>query len=235
MKYTYLLIDFFTILFPFLFSFHPRLNFYKTWPAFFPALIISAVIFLLGDSYFTYIGVWGFNPAYLTGFSIGNLPLEEVLFFVCVPYACVFTCYCLNLLVQKRVPKKTGDRLTVLLLFFFALTAVLNYSKLYTFYTFSVAALLLIMAAYIFKVAWLKEFYPAWLLILIPFFIVNGLLTGTGLKGPVVWYNNNQTLHFRLLTIPFEDIFYGLDLILLNILLYTYFLSRNKHLVDSKK
>ena len=202
MRYTYLLIDFFTILFPFLFSFHPRLNFYKTWPAFFPAMAISAVIFLLWDSYFTHLGVWGFNPVYLTGLNIGNLPLEEVLFFVCVPYACIFTCYCLNLLVQKRMPTKTGAAITVLLLIFFSVAAVLNYSKLYTFYTFSLAALLLIIGAYILKVAWLKEFYPTWLLILIPFFIVNGLLTGTGLKNPVVWYNDSQNLHFRLLTIP---------------------------------
>ena len=222
MKFTYLLIDFFTLLFPFLFSFHPRLNFYKTWPAFFPAVLITGVFFLIWDSYFTRLGVWGFNPVYLTGINIGNLPIEEVLFFFCVPYSCVFTCYCLRLLIKRRVSKITGKWLTAILIIFFLVTAGLNYTRLYTFYTFTFAAVLLIISAYILKVTWLKEFYPAYLVILIPFFIVNGLLTGTGLSSPVVWYNNNQTLHFRLLTIPFEDVFYGMDLILLNLLIYSY-------------
>ena len=54
---------------------------------------------------------------------------------------------------------------------------------------------------------------------------MNGILTGTGLQQPVVWYNNNQNLAIRLLTIPIEDVFYGFELILLNIFLYEYFKS----------
>ena len=230
MRYTYLLIDFFTILFPFIFSFHPRLGFYKTWNAFFPAMLISGTVFLIWDSYFTRLGVWGFNPKYLIGLNFGNLPVEEVLFFVCVPYACIFTCHCLAILIRRRVSQIAGKWVTTLLLILSVFTAAFNYSRLYTSYTFSLASLLLITSAYIFKVKWLKEFYPAWLLLLIPFFVVNGLLTGTGLQNPVVWYNNSQTLHFRLLTIPFEDIFYGMDLILLNLLIYKGLLTRTKPL-----
>ncbi|WP_448634165.1 lycopene cyclase domain-containing protein [Pedobacter panaciterrae] len=80
MKYTYLLIDFFTAIIPFIFSFHPKLNFYKTWKAFFPAVIITGMIFILWDVYFTSLGVWGFNSRYLIGVAIGNMPVEEILF-----------------------------------------------------------------------------------------------------------------------------------------------------------
>jgi lycopene cyclase domain-containing protein len=58
---------------------------------------------------------------------------------------------------------------------------------------------------------------------LIPFFIVNGILTGSGLKQPVVWYNNAENIGIRLFTIPVEDIAYGLELILANIFFFEIF------------
>ena len=58
---------------------------------------------------------------------------------------------------------------------------------------------------------------------MIPFLIVNGLLTGTYLDQPVVWYNNMENSSYRLLTIPYEDIFYGFDLLLINTIIYEHF------------
>ena len=46
MKYTYLLIDFFTILVPFIASFDKRIHFVKQWRYYFPANIFVAVCFL---------------------------------------------------------------------------------------------------------------------------------------------------------------------------------------------
>lgn len=81
MNTTYLLIDFFTIIFPFAFSFHPKIKFHKTWRAFFPAVILIGIIFIIWDSWFIRLGVWGFNPRYIIGMKIFNLPVEEILFF----------------------------------------------------------------------------------------------------------------------------------------------------------
>ena len=54
---------------------------------------------------------------------------------------------------------------------------------------------------------------------MIPFLIVNGLLTGSFIEGEVVWYNNAENLGIRLGTIPIEDIVYAFNLLYPGIIL----------------
>ena len=220
MKYTYLLIDLLSVLIPFLFSFHPKFKFYRQWNALFPAMFISAALFIPFDIYFTYLGVWGFNPSYVIGYYISNLPVEEVLFFFCIPYSCLFTYNCLSVLFRKEVPVKAVNLFTAILIGSCVLLAAMFHRHDYTVFAFSILAILLFTAQFIIKVSWLSKFYFTYLILLIPFLIVNGLLTGTGLKAPIVWYNNTQNMSLRILTIPVEDIFYGMALILINLLLF---------------
>ena len=228
MKLTYLLIDFFTVIIPLLFSFHPKLKFYKTWWAFFPAVILTGLYFIIWDAYFTSLGVWGFNQQYLTGITVGNLPIEELLFFLCVPYACVFTFHCMNMFMRNSLKGKGENAVTLILITILVAAGILNYQRLYTCVTFLSLAVLLSIAKYWLKVKWLGKFYIIYTILLLPFLIVNGILTGTGLEIPVVWYNESEIIGFRLLTIPIEDVFYGMELILLNLLIYRYLLSRSK-------
>ena len=71
------------------------------------------------------------------------------------------------------------------------------------------------------------KFYRFYLWHLIPFFIVNGILTGTGINGEVVWYNNAENLGIRLGTIPVEDSLYSLSLMLMNISIFEWLKGRN--------
>jgi lycopene cyclase domain-containing protein len=221
MKYTYLLIDLFSVLVPFVFSFHPYLKFYKNWRSLFPAMLVTGIIFIAWDMYFTHLKVWGFNPVYLTGIYIGNLPLEEVLFFLCIPYSCVFTYACLNVMIKKRISARYQTIISSLLIVASIFTAIRFHTLHYTRYTFAVLALLLFTVQFILKSGWLSKFYITYLLLLLPFLIVNGLLTGTGLASPVVWYSPAHIIGPRISTIPIEDVFYGMDLILLNVMIYS--------------
>ena len=206
---TYFQVLFFSFLIPFLFSFHPKINFYKTWSAFFLANFLVSIPFLIWDEIFVRIDVWGFNNEHLSGLTIFSLPIEEILFFIVIPYCCVFTYEVLSIFFAKVIfSTKTINFIFGLTLF---ILSIIFSDRLYTFYTFFTLGLFLI---FLFKYnkSFMKDFYITYFLITVTFFIiVNGILTGgmTGgpLNNPPVWYNNSETLNIRFWTIPIEDFF----------------------------
>lgn len=228
MNYTYLLINYFTIIIPFLFSFHPKIQFYKHFKSFFGANLVAALIFILWDVIFTKKGVWSFNTDYTIGVNLFGLPIEEMLFFICIPFACIFTYHSINRFYNIQWKPKIEVIFTLSLASLLLLVGFINLAKSYTAFTFISTGLLLLLLKFIFKVDWLPKIYTIYLPLLIPFFIVNGLLTGTGLPTPIVMYNDAENLGIRIGTIPFEDVFYGFELILLNLFLYSNSPSKNE-------
>ena len=89
------------------------------------------------------------------------------------------------------------------------------------------------MHIFLFKSEYLNHFFIAYLVIyLFPFIIVNGILTGSGINEPVVWYNNLENLDIRIFTIPVEDFVYGLLLYLMNVTVYETILAGKKLIVN---
>ena len=198
---------------PFLYSFQKKMNFIQYWKSVFLALLIVAIPFIIWDVWFTSIGVWGFNPKYLLGPTIFNLPFEEVLFFFFIPYASIFIHYALlHFFPNLALPKKVTKWLTIFLLITAIVIVIFNYDKWYTLINFSVFAALLIYAL-VAKDTILNSFYITFLVVLIPFFIVNGILTGSFIEGEVVWYNIAENLGIRLGTVPVEDAFYAFSML----------------------
>jgi len=58
-SYLYLIINGLSVLFPFLLSFDRRVHFYKKWKYLFPAIFLTALVFIPWDVYFTILDVWG--------------------------------------------------------------------------------------------------------------------------------------------------------------------------------
>ena len=214
--YTYLAVDLFCILVPFLASFHPRIAFYKQWKFFTLPCLLTALSFLVWDYYFTKIGVWQFNPHFITGAYLLNLPIEEILFFICIPYSCVFTYYVFRTYIKPVRNGRPFSQLALLLAIVSVTLAIFFHNKLYSSATFTFLAIGL-MTAYTRKVSWLPVFFISYTVLLIPFMISNGILTGSFIDAPVVIYNNTQNLGIRIATIPVEDVFYGMLLFLMNV------------------
>lgn len=214
--YTYLLINSATLLFPLIFSFDKKLRFVRQWKFLFPALVITGLVFIVWDALFTYWQVWGFNAAYLVGLYFFNLPLEECLFFVTVPFACVFVYEVLRFYLAKDYLKKAVKPVGWIL-FFGLIVLVFVYPKLlYTSVSSLLACSLILWNFYFYRKPWLGFFGLTYVVCLVPFLVVNGILTGL----PVVVYNNEFNLGLRVFSIPVEDFIYQFDLMLLLITIY---------------
>ena len=224
----YMFLNLASISVPFLASFHPRLKFYKKWKALSLAIFLTTAFYIIWDVIFTYNGFWGFNERYFLGLKIAYLPIEEWLFFICIPYACVFTHYSLlDLFPKIEFPEALFKPALALFMLLWGIFAVLFYDKWYTLVNFTYA-LVLTPIVYKYNRPLLQKYLVTFLVMLIPFFLVNGVLTGSWIESEVVWYNNNENLHFRLGTIPVEDVTYAFTLILSNLALLEFFLSRKK-------
>ena len=227
MKYLYLWLNIGSFIIPFLFSFHPKLQFYKKWRSFFLGVLVMMAVFIPWDIAFTRNGFWGFNDIYTTGIYLFNLPLEEWLFFICIPYACIFTHYALLELFPKfAFSEKITQVIYVTLATVLIVVLWYQYDHWYTFICF-IYGLLILGITYNYKKELLPSFLATYVVILIPFFIVNGILTGSFIEEPVVWYNNSENLGLRLGTIPIEDTIYNLGM-LLTVLLVTEIYSQKQ-------
>jgi lycopene cyclase domain-containing protein len=217
--FTYFLILAAALAAPLSFSFDKKIALYKNWKYLFPAILLPNIFYIVWDIYFTVKGIWSFNENYIIGIKLFNLPIEEILFFFVIPYCCLFIYECIRYYFPNLKNKKVADTILKVIAILLLITGIIFYKRLYTSTTFLLTAIF-IACIYLFK-NWFKHFdaisfLVAYIIILLPFFAVNGLLTAI----PVVLYDNTENLGIRIGTIPIEDIFYGMLLILMNISIY---------------
>lgn len=218
MKCLYLWIDLLTLAGPLLLSFDKKVRFYKNWKALFLSIAFMMALFIPWDIIFTTKGIWGFNPRYLCGLEIGHLPIEEWMFFIVVPYACVFIYECGKAYFPDFLQRIAQPAYLTIAIMAFAI-GLLNYDKWYTVInllgTTAVTLIYLIL-----NQRNAGDVLMAYLLSLIPFVLVNGILTGSFLNEPIVWYNDSENLGIRIFTIPMEDVFYLWFLLLVVLMPY---------------
>lgn len=231
MKPIYLIVLLFSIAFPLIRSFEPKIHYSKKWIALFPSIVITGTFFVIWDVIFTKNGIWGFNADYLIGVHILNLPLEEWLFFIFVPFASLFIYECVSFFFPRIKTSKVVGTLSTAFSLVLLLLAIYHSGKSYTFWVFCFGGVFLAIIGFQ-NPKWLGKFWIAYLLHLIPFFIINGVLTGATTDSPIVWYDDTHNLSIRIVTIPIEDTIYALLLFLMNVTLFEYF---RKHFMKTKR
>ena len=141
--------------------------------------------------------------------------LLRMLFFICIPYSSLFIHFYKEALTpQLKLSAVVTKFAAYALIFFLLTTSFLNLDNYYTASALSLAAIL-IGISYLRLPELLGSFLVSYIFILIPFFIINGILTGSFILNEIVWYNDSHNLGLRIGTIPFEDIFYGFSLLFL--------------------
>lgn len=190
-----------------------------------PAIIFSSAIFILFNKRLLETGIVEFNPNYLIGKNLFNLPVEEWLFLLVIS----FFSFSVYLLVADRFANfekhKPFVAISAVLLVFLGFEAWTSREKLVPFFIFF---LLVIYFGYTlfrnrFKIH-LAKFFISYLIVAIPFLAIKAILNSL----PVVTYNNEYILGLRLFNMPIEEFAYLFLLMLINITIFEYL--RDNHL-----
>lgn len=224
--FTYLLVNFFTVIIAFIFSFHKKIKFYRHFTAFLKASFLVAIPFILWDIWFTKMGVWWFDMNYTIGVKLFGLPVEEWLFFICIPFACIFTYFCLNKFFNLNWTNKFNNVIAWVTIIVCIAFAILHHDRIYPLVTSLATAITMIYLHFVNKADWIGKGSFVYLILMLGFFPVNGVLTGTGLASPIVNYNSEEIINIRMLTIPVEDMVYGYTQFMLNVFFFKLFKSR---------
>jgi len=101
--------------------------------------------------------------------------------------------------------------------------------RIYTLHSFTTSAVLIMICLLKYKDL-IAKFYVSYAFILIPFLVVNGLLTGSLIENEIVWYNSMEMIGTRIGTIPVEDFSYGFSLLLSILIIDKYqIFTKKKH------
>jgi len=209
MQYTYSLILFFTVIICFVASFDKRLRFDREFVPFLKASVIVALFFIAWDVWFTSRGVWWFNTKYTLGIVLAGLPLEEWLFFIFIPFSCIFTYFCLDKFFRWQHLSAFNNIIVFVSIIVCAVVALRYADRIYTLVTAVVTIVTLLVFHFVVRVQWISRASLVFTVLMLGFLPVNGILTGTGLESPIVNYNPADFMGIRILTIPIEDAVYG--------------------------
>ena len=221
--YIYVYLHLFAFIPVLILSFDKKVAYYKRWKYLFPALLIITIIFWIWDIWKTAAGVWGFNTLYYT-IKIINLPIEEWLFFFTFPWASVFIYECLNAYFPKNTFfQRIEYPLSIMLIFTFFGVGFWHWGHAYTTIAFIIAGSVLLWQVLFGAIDFRAQFYRSFLIGLIPFILVNGILTGASTNQPIVIYNPEEYLGIRFITIPLDDFVYNFSMLFSVTMLYEYF------------
>lgn len=214
----YLLINILIILFPLIFSFEKQILFINKLPYYLISILVISPLFIIWDSYATQRGDWGFSAEYINGLKLFHLPLEEILFFITVPYSTIFLFEVAHVYLPE---KKVAIPNVVFFVFAFLLIVLAGvFNEQYYTATVSVfsAVSLILLAVVPNRLRHSRNFYIFLAFSFIPFLLVNYWLT----VMPVVWYSDSAIFGKRFLTIPIEDFLYSFSMITLWVFVYDF-------------
>lgn len=206
---TYLVINICIVLIPLLLSFEKNVRFYTKLKNVFSSVIVVGLIFLIWDSIATKNGDWSFNSEYTGSIKMFGLPLEEILFFITVPYSIILIYESLTYYLKDRTFDLNKNYFLVMFVLF-VIAALVNINKNYT-----ATVLIFCSIIFLFLFFYDKKVYTSRISVLtilisyIPFLVVNYILTSL----PIVEYNPDAILGIRITTIPIEDFFYSFAMI----------------------
>lgn len=232
LKPFYLVIDVLVIAGPLILTFHPKLAFYRRWKAVLASLLLVSPVYIIWDIIATHRGHWSFNDEYVLGIRLAGLPLEEIFFFITVPYACLFT--------YEALKHFTGDRTLNIPLWVFTvpaaaalITAIVFFRQEYTFIVLLVfGASLVLYLALGRDLLGSRLFWRYVVVTLLLFVATNIFLTAFPIVeyGPAMIWGGDGAFNGRFFSIPVEDFFYNYGMLAFYLFVYLRVRSKEQRL-----
>ncbi|BDC17344.1 lycopene cyclase domain-containing protein [Acidianus sp. HS-5] len=170
---------------------------------------VTAPIFLVWDFIATWIGSWSFNPKWVLGIYVIDLPIEEVLFFVVTPFATLLIYDFLRTKVKDKTLNAFSRRNMIIVAVALLLLSVLAIRHSYTFVDLIYASLSIIFVEFLDEDLFKSRNYWIFLLLTyIPFLVFDHFLTSL----PVVIYGHCSIIGIRVFSIPIEDFIYSFSM-----------------------
>jgi lycopene cyclase domain-containing protein len=214
----YFLLNIIIISIPLLLTFAPKVYYHRRIKSLLFSILVTSTLFIIWDALATARGDWAFNHKYVGGCQIFGLPLEEILFFLTVPYSCIFLYETFKTYFKEKKVFYSIHLYNILALICFAI-AIIFVNKAYTATVFILTGTLFASARFCFKSIFTSSLY--WLYIIVCtllFGIFNHVLTSL----PVVSYSSQAITGLRVGTIPVEDFFYNFSLLSFYLIIYLF-------------
>ncbi len=208
---------------PLLFGSENRTRIFPKLKYFIPAIIFTEAVFIIWNNRFAQMGIWSYNPDYLSGKEIFNLPWEIWLYYIVISWVSLFIYEWVKIKFSRIQLANVFVVVSLVLLVVFGLIAFFFKAKIYTFFTFF---LLTIYFGYtLFRNRFkrhLTGFYLTFFILLIPYFLLSLILVTL----PVISYLPEYELPFRLLQVPVENLAGFFLLLIINITISEYLSDR---------
>lgn len=188
-----------------------------------PAILFAGAIFGMWDKRFTELGVWSFNPDYITGIQFMKVPVEEWLAFLVIPLSSVYIYEWLKIKLENFEHANIFLAISLLIFILSGVFAYVFRQNMFSFFTFFLTAIYLGYTVFRnrFKKHYTK-FYLAYAISLLPFLTVSVTLN----VFPVIVFNPGHILGFALLGVPIEKLVYLFLLLLITTTIYEYLNER---------
>lgn len=242
MKYEYLIFNIIVISGPLFFGSLKKFYFFNHWKNALVSIIISAIPFLVWDVLVTNRH-WFFAEEYTLGIRFFNLPIEEIMFFFSVPYACLFTWEMIkkfnhseisneDIELQKKSAsnKKRNNTESLIVSFISVGLLIIAFAAYFDNKEYTSLASLFFAFSILFDKVWGSKIFfrkSFWIyFIFVSFFtlLFNGYLTWR----PIVTYDEIYQIGFRIFTIPIEDFFFGYALLIFSTSIFEKMTCKNK-------
>lgn len=212
----YLYINLAIMAVPLILSFEKRIRYYSKLKYVFVSILFIGTLFVIWDVFATYRGHWSFNPFYVLELKLLGLPIEEILFFITVPFSCLFAYEGLAYFLQD---KKIGlsNKLVRAVGALFIIFSSLFFNQEYTFLAILSVGLTLLFAPRLLSGLFDSTLYWAYIgVTFMLFFIFNYILTSV----PIIEYSPAAITGFRATTIPIEDFMFNFSMLTLYLAVY---------------